>query len=173
MYCPKCAGQNGDDAKFCRVCGSDLSFIAQAMSGRLSTQTQTGQTTGQIAPFTIDPQRLPSFQKAISNGFIGLGFLAISLVLLFTGEEWGIWMLIPAFAMIGKGVASLVSLKLAESESYRPATPVVGTPRPQSHRTGELVPPPVQSQFPLPPPSITEGTTKIIDPAARNASESR
>jgi hypothetical protein len=34
MYCPRCAEQNIDDAKFCRACGEDLSVIAQAMARR-------------------------------------------------------------------------------------------------------------------------------------------
>ena len=35
MYCPKCANPNGDDAKYCRVCGENLTVIAQAMSRHL------------------------------------------------------------------------------------------------------------------------------------------
>jgi hypothetical protein len=173
MYCPKCAGQNADDAKFCRVCGSDLSFVSQAMNGRPSTQPQIGHNTGQMAPLGIDPARLPSVQKAIMNGFIGLGFLAVALVLMFTEEVWGIWLLIPAFAMIGKGVATFMSLRLAQNESYRQAAPLTGAPEQNTPRTGELVPPPSYPQYQIPPPSITEGTTKIIDPTARNARESQ
>jgi hypothetical protein len=32
MYCPKCANQNDEDVRFCRACGENLTFVAQAMS---------------------------------------------------------------------------------------------------------------------------------------------
>jgi hypothetical protein len=35
MYCPKCAQPNGDEAKFCRACGENLTAFAQAMSKHL------------------------------------------------------------------------------------------------------------------------------------------
>jgi hypothetical protein len=35
MYCPKCATQNTDETKFCRSCGSNLSLVPQALTGRL------------------------------------------------------------------------------------------------------------------------------------------
>jgi hypothetical protein len=35
MYCPKCAAPNSDDVRFCRVCGENLTVIAQAMSRHL------------------------------------------------------------------------------------------------------------------------------------------
>ncbi len=34
MYCPKCGENNLDNSKFCRVCGEDLSVIAQVMARR-------------------------------------------------------------------------------------------------------------------------------------------
>ncbi len=34
MFCPRCAAQNLDDAKFCRACGTNLESIALALSGR-------------------------------------------------------------------------------------------------------------------------------------------
>ena len=35
MYCPRCAALNNDDVKFCRVCGENLTVVAQAMSRHL------------------------------------------------------------------------------------------------------------------------------------------
>src|SRR5262245_49928906 len=35
MYCPHCATSNPDEMKFCRVCGEDLTVVAQAMARRL------------------------------------------------------------------------------------------------------------------------------------------
>src|SRR5215213_5373399 len=36
MFCPKCATQNGDDARFCRSCGTDIGLVPQALSGALA-----------------------------------------------------------------------------------------------------------------------------------------
>ena len=35
MYCPKCAAPNSNNVKFCRVCGENLTVVAQAMSKHL------------------------------------------------------------------------------------------------------------------------------------------
>ncbi len=32
MYCPRCAAQNLDDAKFCRGCGTNLETVALALA---------------------------------------------------------------------------------------------------------------------------------------------
>ena len=37
MFCPKCAAQNIDGAKFCRVCGANISLVPAALSGQLPT----------------------------------------------------------------------------------------------------------------------------------------
>ncbi len=32
MFCPKCGAQNGQESRFCRGCGEDLSLVSQALS---------------------------------------------------------------------------------------------------------------------------------------------
>jgi hypothetical protein len=34
MYCPGCAAQNPDSAKYCRICGVDLEVVAIALAGQ-------------------------------------------------------------------------------------------------------------------------------------------
>lgn len=34
MYCPQCAAQNTDNAKFCRACGTDLEAVALALTNK-------------------------------------------------------------------------------------------------------------------------------------------
>jgi hypothetical protein len=36
MYCPQCATQNTDNAKFCRTCGTDLEAVALVLTNKLS-----------------------------------------------------------------------------------------------------------------------------------------
>lgn len=35
MYCPQCATQNADNAKFCRACGTDLEAVALVLTNKL------------------------------------------------------------------------------------------------------------------------------------------
>jgi hypothetical protein len=103
-----------------------------------------------------------SLDSAFKNMFMGLAFLLVSIVLAFSsmGRGWWFWMLIPAFSMIGSGVAQCIRVREREKRSL----PVTGVARPSMHRppgidefptrnTGELV---------APPPSVTEGTTRHL-----------
>ena len=36
MYCPQCAAQNTDGAKFCRACGTELEAVALALTNKFS-----------------------------------------------------------------------------------------------------------------------------------------
>ena len=104
----------------------------------------------------------------------GIGFLAVSMTLLFTGvangRTWWWAMLFPAFTFLAKGVSDYMkSKKMAESRAPNGplATPAVGQPAqlnvlPQSqtewaptdsrYKTGDLV-----------PPSVTDGTTRHLE----------
>src|SRR5215212_2529991 len=113
MYCPKCGAQNIEDANFCRGCGADLSLVPQAMTGHLAERRAVGHDAiGQ--PYDESGRRIhrrrepPRLDKAITNIFMGIGFLLVSLsVMRFApaGRIWWFWMLIPAFTMLGGGVA--------------------------------------------------------------------
>jgi hypothetical protein len=175
VYCPKCAGQNAEDSKFCRVCGTDLSLIAEAMTGRLrgSTKTRKVRRGG-------DSARPQGLQKAIVNGFMGLGFIVVGLSLMLTGEEWGVYMFIPGFIMLGKGVSIFLAQRLSQ-----PATSDLSASNidRQTPRTGELTPPPgyvnapasqpTYRDLPSSPPSVTEGTTRIMDSSVQRSRESQ
>src|SRR6185503_11850613 len=112
MFCPKCASQNLEGAKFCRSCGANVSLVSQALSGQLP----------QAAPEEIDlscrtgrraGRRQPSLDSAIKNVFMGIAFMVVAIALAFSrmGYGWWFWMLIPAFSMMGTGVAQYIRLK--------------------------------------------------------------
>src|SRR5215469_2118272 len=112
MYCPKCAAQNGDDARFCRVCGSNLSLIPQALTGQLPAP--------QVVEYDRRGRRkAPSFERGVSTIFMGIGFAIVALALFLTRNWWGLFMLIPAFNFLGSGV----SMVLAHKNQVRGAQP--------------------------------------------------
>lgn len=43
MYCPRCAKQHIEGAKFCRDCGTDLETVALALDGKLVPPTKVSQ----------------------------------------------------------------------------------------------------------------------------------
>ena len=148
MFCPKCATQNLDGASFCRTCGANISLVPQALTGQL-TKAEEG---GEGAPRGRKRNRGDAtLEHAFKNIFSGLAFLIISIVLSRTGigHTWWFWLLIPAFVMVGTGLAQFIRIQEKEKQPQMKA-------------------PPVATAFPEPayrsdvPPSVTEGTTRHL-----------
>ena len=163
MFCPNCAAQNLDGASYCRVCGVNISLVPQALSGELSPADVDG-LSGSDKRALKSKDKEASLGNAFRNAFMGVAFLLVSMALAFSpiGRAWWFWMLIPAFSLMGTGVAQYIKVKEDEkralargfqAQQFQPAmqppTRVNSFPRPN---TGELVP----------PPSVTEGTTRHL-----------
>jgi hypothetical protein len=166
MYCPKCGAQNIEDAKFCRGCGADIALVPQAMTGRLPE-------TPPVAGFVFDPtgrrhrhrDGTPRLDKAVTNFFMGVGFLLVALsVMVFApaGRLWWFWMLIPAFSMMGGGIAEYVRYKQSRGEEIKLPGTDSKKAMPTPARVSAL-PPRNTSELIPPPPSITENTTRHLD----------
>ena len=158
MFCPKCATQNLEGASFCRVCGANISLVPQALTGQLP-QPEVDESACQ--PFSGRRKGKPlTLEAAFRNMFMGIAFLIIAIALSRTiGAAWWFWMLIPAFSLMGSGVAQYLRLKAEKPTTFstpRAFTDRVASPPtrglPQKN-TGELVPPPA---------SVTEGTTRHL-----------
>src|SRR5882724_2068048 len=160
MFCPKCATQNLEGASYCRSCGANISLVPHALSGQLPP-TQTDEVDiGRRGRKRYG--RELTLDRAFKSAFMGIAFLLISIALSFSpmGRGWWFWMLIPAFSMMGSGVAQYIRLKEREKRalptgnftqpSLHPPTRVDAFP---VRNTGELV---------APPPSVTEGTTRHL-----------
>jgi len=159
MFCPKCATQNLDGASYCRSCGANISLIPQALDGQLP-QAQSNQFD--FGRRGWKRGRESTMDHAFKNAFMGIAFLLVSIALSFSpmGRGWWFWMLIPAFSMMGSGVAQYVRVKERERQALRgtnlnqPAMPA--SPRAEvfaARSTGELM---------ATPPSVTEGTTRHL-----------
>jgi hypothetical protein len=161
MYCPKCAAQNITDAQFCRSCGANISLVPQALTGSLpaaSSEIEDVNSSGRRRK-----NRAPSLDKAVKQMFMGVGFLIVAISIAVFGRQvggnvWWFWLLIPAFSMLGGGVAELMRYKQGQ-QSLAPA-PFVAAPMPTVSRAKEF---PARNTAELAaPPSVTEGTTRHL-----------
>jgi hypothetical protein len=176
MFCPKCATQNGDDAKFCRSCGTDISLVPQAVEGQLAARLSAldGKRHGRQSrrERRAGP---PSIERAVKNLFMGVAFIFVAFAVKSwapAGNIWWFWMFLPAAAMLADGVSTYLRLASegkshAASHSYTPMQPAVPPPpRP----VGSLTP--ADTGEMIPPPSVTEGTTRHLGvPAERKRSD--
>ncbi len=152
MYCPNCAAQNNEETKFCRVCGANLSLVPQALTGKLSRRASKE-----------EKHEKNQLANGIRESFMGLAFLIVAIVLWVSKQWWGIWMLIPAFALLGKGVAQIVTDRLSQppQQNQVQAPPATYLSEPPRRNTGEL----------YPPISVTENTTRHLDSTIDHAKE--
>jgi len=162
MFCPKCGIQNPETGKFCRSCGTDLKNVSDVLSGKVKIARTCTDRKGR--PITLE--------SAITKFFMGVAFLAISIVLGVSGRGtgWWFWMMIPALMFIGSGIAQYIQLKNARQSdvafapdaqnSISGAPPHAALPPQQTtfispesrYKTGDLV-----------PPSVTDTTTKHLE----------
>jgi hypothetical protein len=114
-----------------------------------------------------------NLESAMTKIFTGIAFLIIAVVLGVTnmagGKVWWFWMLIPAFASLGTGIARYMQIR--KHEAAQPGTsntsvnsnvaPSLNALPPQNtefvspesrYRTGDLV-----------PPSVTDNTTRHLE----------
>jgi hypothetical protein len=167
MFCPKCGTENPETGKFCRSCGTDLGNVSEALSGNLVKPKGSGLCDRRGRPLT--------WESAIGSFFMGLAFLAVAVFLgvTGTGRGWWFWLLIPAFMMLGSGVAKYVQLKKAE-KTQRPgfsdiSQATLNTPRqnqglpPQPARFAPPVPESRYKTGDLVPPSVTDTTTRHLE----------
>lgn len=161
MYCPKCGTQNLEEIKYCRSCGANLSLVPQALSGELLKERAVGHDA-EGKPYDRHGRRIhhqPSLARGIQQAFLGSAFFIIAIVLFMTGQKWGLWMLIPAFTILGKGVADIVASKYSQTSEQ----PNARHAAPPTRTTGELPPERDYGALPKSPPSVTENTTRHLD----------
>lgn len=161
MYCPRCAVQNLDDAKFCRACGADIRFVPQALMGKFDKE--------KLAARSGEKKREPATLDAgLKNIFQGIGLLMIFLmgIYIFRGAFWlTIWFIIPALSSFGEGIGQLIRMRQEQrllpppmygGIDFRPAplASVADVKQLSSPDTAEIV---------NAPPSVTEMTTRHLD----------
>jgi hypothetical protein len=156
MYCPRCAEPNVEDAKFCRACGEDLGVIAQVMARRFPTSL-----LGKMDAY-LERKNERIRRDSIVSGVAGAGFLFISLYhLLVQGEGLSsnvvFMFLMASFMFVWSAWDFLVFRRsLSRAASEPPPAPT----------TKELAPNSPLGLKESPPLSVTEQTTRHLDPVS-------
>ena len=113
MYCPNCATQNLDDARYCRACGADIHLVPVALAGTLPAGDPS--TAAGAKPVRKSRKKKDEdarlLEKGMENVFVGLAFLIIFLGGLFYMRGafflW-VWFIIPALSGFGEGIGQLL-----------------------------------------------------------------
>ena len=180
MYCPQCAVQNLDDAKFCRGCGANVSLVPQALQGSLPVKADTN-FKGEVSKRAKEKKRAPATVDAgLKNIFQGFGLFIIFLIGLyvFRGAFWvTIWFIIPALSSFGEGIGQLIRAR-QERQRLTPPQPTDfgGYVRPAPLAEGasgfkELASPDTAEIISNPPASVTEMTTRHLDAPLNSAAK--
>ena len=144
MYCQKCGAQNMDAMRFCRSCGSSM--------------------TPQVA-LPTQPRPSPNYERAFKKLFMGVAFLLLAFIPLFSHGHFWWWMLFPAAGLLAKGMGELMRGRAGQDIAQRELKSV--------EARGEIVPP-VEGPRGLPqgmgselapPASVTEDETRRLNPA--------
>lgn len=172
MFCPRCAAQNTEEAKFCRSCGTDISLVPQAVSGALAERLAAGEEDSLSRRDRRHARRhggqSVSIERAVRSFFMAFAFIFVAFTVknlaLMGGSVWWFWLLIPAFGMLADGVSASIRLAEEKKKQRQLAAPPFYTPPPtavpHAPRVNEL--PQRDTGEMIPPPSVTEGTTRHL-----------
>jgi hypothetical protein len=167
MYCPNCAAPI-DGAKFCRSCGTNVSLVPQALTGKLPEPVRDeDEIRGHH--YHRRTKKTLSIESITSTFFTGLAFLFVSFAVRTyapAGRLWWFWLLIPAFAMMGEAIGKYLKLREQQRQSSAPYHPPAAPPYQPAMPTAR----PAELDAPTTsglaaPSSITEHTTRQLDPA--------
>jgi hypothetical protein len=167
MFCPKCAAQNLDGASFCRVCGANISLVPQALNGQMVQQPPTEELVDESCGRRRRGKPL-TLEAAFKNMFMGVAFMIIAIALSRSiGAAWWFWMLIPAFSLMGTGIAQFVRVKERDKRGAMMPPRIPGM---QPAQTGAPALPRRTDELRPPVPSVTEGTTRHlgVEPPTRH-----
>ena len=115
MFCPKCATQHVEGAKFCRSCGANISLIPHALSGQLPTVPANEAIE---RAFRRKRRKEPSLAEGSRLLMMGIAFVVVSILVgkySPGGWHWWYWMLIPAATFLGKGISEIVRARQAKT----------------------------------------------------------
>ena len=172
MYCPRCATQNLDGAKFCRACGTNLETVALALAQQLDlTQSGKDAPTKPTAAKNKFEKRSEGLTKIVrASGLIcASGLVGAALALFSNKPDWIIFWLIFAAWMacwgvisFVSGIADLIESRFSPLHERHTAVETVSQTTPLRSGDQEILLPSATPKLSL-PSSITEHTTELLN----------
>jgi len=172
MFCPRCAAQNLDDAKFCRACGTNLETVALALADRYHPAKRE---SGAQDPFEswLETRRKGINKIARGTGwFVSSLLIGVALGLFSNTPDWVIiwmcmvgWMAVLGVISMVSGTAGLMESRFLRRQFGQPSS-VANVPV-QPLLTGDrlMMNDPVTAPMLRPQSSVTEHTTtRLIKP---------
>ena len=154
MFCPKCATNNVDGASFCRGCGANISLVPQALTGQMVQAPVEEVEEGGSRRRRRREKGEASLDQAFRNVFMGIAFLIVAIALSRTiGQVFWFWFLLPAFSMMGTGIAQYIRVREREKRTLM---------APQAVRQSLAQQPQTPDELRAPVASVTEGTTRHL-----------
>jgi hypothetical protein len=172
MFCPRCAAQNLDDAKFCRVCGTNLETVALALADKYQP------AKNEKLESSFD-NWLETRREGVNKIVRGTGWMVSSLLIgtalgLFSHEpDWIIiwmclvgWMTVLGVFSMVTGIARLMESRFIRRQLAEPtgASDIQIQPLPAADRAA--INGPTTAPMPqIPQSSVTEQTTtRLVKP---------
>jgi len=173
MYCPRCATQNLEGAKFCRACGTNLETVALALAQQLDPAQLDNKTpTKPKAAKNKLEKRSEGLTKIVrATGMIGASGLVGAALALFSGKpDWIIiWMIFAGWlACLGviafvSGIADLIESRFTPLHERHTAGESVSQTNPLRSGDDQEILPSSAAPNLLVPSSITEHTTELLN----------
>lgn len=162
MYCPRCATQNTDNAKFCRACGTDLEAVALALTDKFPPPGAWLEKYGEGKRKVITGAILLGAALligAVPALFIGVLFPLVMLWTVFFGwmAGWGVVSLASGVGEMAKSKTMLRQVKRFDG-GLTATEPSELSPAAQEPRMLDDV----TRAEPYPPSSVTEHTTEPL-----------
>ena len=162
MYCPRCATQNTDNAKFCRTCGTDLEAVALVLTNKFPLPGAWLEKYGESKHKVIMGAILLGAALLIGGVpalFIGVIFPLVMLWTVFFGWMAG-WGIVSLASGVGEMVKSKTMLRQVKQFDSGLTTTEPSELSSAAHEPRMLDD--VTRAKPYPPLSVTEHTTELL-----------
>jgi hypothetical protein len=168
MYCPQCATQVTDNAKFCRACGTDLEAVALALSNKFPLPGAWLEKYGESKHKIIRGAMLLGAALLIGGVpalFMGVIFPLVMLWTVFFG-----WMAGWGIVSLASGVGEMVKTKtiLGQMKQFDRGLPTSEPSELPSATHEPRTLDKVTGTKPYSPLSVTEHTTELLGEEPRH-----
>lgn len=158
MHCPSCGNESSLDQKFCRKCGFDLAAVSKLLTG------PTADETAALERKRREQVLVGKMFRGIIAGLIIVGIGVLMLIAGGTfalGKTFGLLSTAMMLAGIAVTCSSLFSAMMrGTATSELKETAHAGTPEFEKAPTTRQL---EGDRIPVPPASVTERSTQLID----------